>query len=931
MALRDCLVKAGDGLVQADRRTLVESAQAYQKDGMPQAEAERRAVQDLLDVYEREKTSIERQIAEQYGGGKPAVEKAPQQKSEQRAGPAEEPKPKAEEPKPEPVSKADAKPEPTRASGDKEPGAGTFYSNPFADPQLWAKAAKDAGFALKAVAKAVQDAFGWTVAQSKWLTDTMAEVKDKFQIGTGVHAHKAGVYGNAVVRLYRAVLESSGTDMLAIARRSGSKTMQDLVLKFAHDPANTSGQAETLPLRVEYEWARMASPVARALQSVEDLAKKAGRNPKEAMQQVANLVRNPRNIRQGNPVHDAAAAIRKALDGALKYMRDAGMDVGEVKDGYYPREFDMDVVRREPQAEFEAAAQRAYRETGLDAESARLAANQLWLKLVFGEGSLYGRGVGKPEGNFLEGRVFGKQVDDPAHPLHKFLVHDPRQSIPSYLQRAVRRAELVRVIGDTPEKWDGLRNQMIEEGVSPEAISDLQDFIQTAGGMQGDKGLNRSIMSAVSWLRTLGTLMFLEKATMTSIPEMIMPAIRSGNLLDIHRSIGTTFKALFLKSRGDVKALEELADDLGLLTAHMGGSVMMNRWHGGDFAGKTQTWIMDEHFKMTGLTQYTEATRIAALDIGRVFVRRLAKGSGKLADEYLGEVGIPKAQAEAFRKWLLATNDGLPSAADLRAAPQDMQRLYTTAMRKFEADSIMRPNQTTRPQWMNKPVLGLFGQLQSYNYAFYNHVLKRNVKQAWKAVSDADYTTAERMTLARPLLMLPLLAAMQGLVGEARDHAFGDPDKEMEFWQKVARAFSRGIPVAPIDPILNIVTGAKYQRSTTETVSGPVLGMVGRTADSYVDYFVKNSPNTNTQERAVEKSIYDQFIEPSAAVALSFAYATAPNLPAKMAVAGARQVVGSGVTRNEFIDAVAGEKKTRGGGGDAFASGFGFGFDSVGF
>jgi hypothetical protein len=785
------------------------------------------------------------------------------------------------------------------------PGAGTLSANPFFDPAVWAQAAKDAGHALRVLNKALQDAYGWTADHTGWFGDKMKELaslaKKAAQKGEG----KQAAFGGFLVRNARALLDDAGADMFAVAKRSGSQTMQDLVKRFHNVAFDGSGQSETVSQRVEYEWNRMMSPVSKALDQAEALAKSAGRDVDQAMEQVANLVRNPRNIRKGNPIHDAADTIRKTLDEALKYMRDAGMEVGQIKDGYFPRQFDLSLAGRHA-VEFEAALKRAYMDEGMSARDADLAAKTLFDTLMYRQTSLFEMANGKPEANFVESRVFGKGVDDPRHPLNKFLVNDPRSALSDYLQKTVRRAETARALGgDSAENWADLRNRMVHEGARPEAIEKLAGFIQVVGGMRGGKG-NPQLQGLISWLRTIGAMSFLEKAAMTSLPEIIMPAIRSGNVLDAHRSIATTFKHLFMKHGHDIKMLDELADDLGLLNAHMSDTVMMNRWHGGDNATKTQTMLMDRHFKMTGLTQYTEATRLGALAVGQVFMRRLAKGTkGKLNTELMGELGIPAGERDAFAKWLMGTNNGMPTAQDLRQAPPKMRALYTTAMRKFDSQTIMRPNQATRPMWMNDhPFLGLLGQLQSYNYAFMNSVLKRNVKMAARALTGDGYTAAERMQLARPLLMMPMLAAMQGMVGEARDALWGDPERKQDLETKVLRAFSRGIPVAQADPIINAWSGAKYQRSAVETVAGPVPGSIGSALDSYINYFQKNSEHTNIGERALAKNVYDTVVEPGASVALAFAFGNVP-LYAKLGLAAARQAVGSGQTREQVIQEVA--------------------------
>jgi hypothetical protein len=64
--------------------------------------------------------------------------------------------------------------------------------------------------------------------------------------------------------------------------------------------------------------------------------------------------------------------------------------------------------------------------------------------------------------------------------------------------------------------------------------------------------------------------------------------------------------------------------------------------------------ILAKYFRRTGLTQWTDATFVSAADLGRVFVRRLAKelegGGGKLNERYLAELGVPKEQASRIHQ-----------------------------------------------------------------------------------------------------------------------------------------------------------------------------------------------------------------------------------------------------------------------------------------
>jgi len=320
---------------------------------------------------------------------------------------------------------------------------------------------------------------------------------------------------------------------------------------------------------------------------------------------------------------------------------------------------------------------------------------------------------------------------------------------------------------------------------------------------------------------------------------------------------------------------------------------------------------MDAFFRRTGLTQWTEATRAGSLDVGRVFLRRLAleaKDGGKLATSYLAELGIPKERAAAFSEWLARTNDGMPRTVDLKGSEAD---LYRVAIRRFVKQSIMNPDATAKPAWMSHPFGAIAGQLQSFNYAFFENVWKRNGRMLGEAWKNADgYTLSERARMAAPMAMMPLLAGAAFAIGEARDALLGDPNRRMEEEgiDKALKAASRGAPVAPLDPLLNYISAARYRRGFAESFSGPYLGKISRGLDAARDYALKNSDSTNTQERRLAGEVWDLVIEPTANLLLTATPAT--TLGRAIAAAGT-QAAGAGGVRDEFVEAVAGPRDPR--------------------
>lgn len=764
--------------------------------------------------------------------------------------------------------------------------AGTLFSNPFH--------------------KAAEVIFGnsktWKNAAREW--EAAVESITKKRPGAGE---------NGVAKFVRAAFDSYSASMRSTVEKNGNSATAKEVMDHFHQIAGegrATGEVHSVAMRAQ---------VGKRMVELDRILGERV-NDKETMRQVVALVRNPKGIRPGTPIHDAADGIRKLLAETLKYMRDAGVKVGEVKDGYFPREFDVDAVMRDPKAFIDAVA-RAYRDNGMAPDVAVKAAKELHDGILYGEtNSLYKAERGATAAPFLKGRVFGKDVDNESHPLNKFLLADPALSLGRYLERAVKRAEIARRFGDNFEKWHdwtddkgkehrGIAGKITDEGGGG-ALKELRDYVAAMSGIK-HPGMSEAAMRVSSYLRTWGSLMFLEKATLSSLSEFIVPALRSGNVLDVGRSLSRTMADLFMKTHSMAAAERRaFAEDMGLAFGHISSALSSARFAGGDPVGRTESRVLDSFFKRTGLSQWTDATRVASADLGRIFVRRLAKevegGGGKLTKRHLAELGVPAEQAAAFAKYALSKNDGMPGAGDLTGPMGD---LYRTAVRKFVSQSIMDPNAGTRPGWMNHPVGAIVGQLQSFNYAFYENVWKRNARLMKEAATGADYTALERAQMAMPTLMMPLLAGFAFAIGEARDAAFGDPERrEKETGtEKAIKAASRGAPIAPLDPWLNIWTSARYNRSFAESAAGPVLGSFARAADAARDLFAKNSDKTNTTERRALRAVWDIFIEPSINLALHFS-------PFGMAAnAAATQLAGAGqVKEKAFVEPLAGERKKQG-------------------
>jgi hypothetical protein len=790
------------------------------------------------------------------------------------------------------------------------------------------------GMPLDKMVEAIAKAYGYFAENSRvaaWLAKEAAAIgknaKGLLEDIKSLRDRPKSSTGHPALRLARWALDSASGAMRAKVAQFNSPTATWVMDQFHTEAGSSRVTGTVYHLAVQAHVNKTLTRLSDALGPIMD--------DKSMMAQVVAQVRNPKSIRRGTKIGDAAAAVSKILAEQLQYLRDAGVDVGEVKDGYYPREFDEAMAAKNP-AEFTAALQRAYEENGVPAKEAKAAAEELAHHVIYDGGI---DSVVKPErGNvrspFLKNRVFGKDVDKPSHPLNKFLVADPASTLSAYVTRVARRAEVARRFGDSFEFWGdlssdrrkelikekgekwvkentGITRRMIDEGAG-DLIADMRDYIALGAGLKRPDLGKRGVIAS-SWIRTWTTLALLEKATLSSLTEIVVPSIRSGNVADVVRSLHGTVRDLARAvGAGTVKAevLRDLAEDIGIVSGNMHDNINAARFSGGDPATAIQSKILDRFFKRTGLTAWTDATRMGALDVSRVFMRRSAlraQQGGKLGARNLMEVGIPEKDVQGFSQWLAGLNDGMPTAADLGSkAGQKYAAMYRAALLRFNAQSIQVVDKTLKPQWMAGHWGATIGQLQSFNYAFWENVWKRQGRMLKDAATGKGYTPQERasMTVA-PMISMTIMFGIGLAVGEARDKLLGDPKRRQEETtkDKLLKAASRSLPVAPLDPLLNWVTAARYQRGTTDFLAGPALSTIARGADSFSGLALHNSESTNTAERAMAKVVWDLGIEPATNAILAL---TTAGVLGTAGSAALTQVAGAGDVREKFVSSVAG-------------------------
>jgi hypothetical protein len=786
-----------------------------------------------------------------------------------------------------------------QASRDAAGGLKTDAPQKAADDGLFAppKDKRQGGMELGAFGTPQQwaNAIGWPVERYKaWRAhqqDMARTLKADLERGRG---------DKVVQNWIRRVILPADSWIRGVAKEFSSPTLNSVIDKINARAGDDAGKA------VGKTWQEAVSSSTEGLMGKLEKALGKTLDDPAQMAQVVKLVQNPGNIRPGTAIHDAAKALSGLLKDVHGYMRAAGVEVGEIKNGYFPRVTEMAAIAKDP-AGFVADAKRAFMLAGASAKDAAALAAEWRDAVLFGknQASPFALAGGDAHANFLKGRTLPKQADEI---MRRWLVQDPSQVLSTYVSSAVRRAETARRFGDRWKDWEGIEDAIRKEGATG-ALPALRDYVASAAGVV-PPGMSPRSLSVMTWARTMTTLGTLEAATISSLMEPVLAAVRTGNLLDAGRAYKNTVRLLFGSAKGDAKRLREIAEDIGAISSAFNHSLMAERWSGGDTFSRTQSKVQSAFFVRTGLEQWTNATREASVSIGETFLRRLAKDpTSNLTTRSLAELGVPPAKAAQFIAWLRATKDGRPELGDLKG---ENGEFYKSALFRFTDQTIMRPNASTRPVWATTPLGRVVFQLQSFQYAFTANVLGRAGRRVFDAVDPRSALTGwERAKLASQVFMpLVVYGAAQAGLSMARDALRSDPvqRKEEPDGMKALRIASRMGVTGYGDLAINTFTGARYGRDPATTLSGPGLSRFLDGIAQHSNAILRNTPNTNTQERALAKWYYDVVLEPTANLALSLA---APG--SSIAAAALTQGIGMGSTREAFIKSVAGEKQQPGG------------------
>lgn len=742
----------------------------------------------------------------------------------------------------------------------------------------------------------------------KGAKEALADVKALREEGTGVKKDARSM----VRQLYDTVFASAHD----VIKEAGDRYKSPTLTKLAKQIYAVAGKADA-----ERSYFEAQNRVQARINEVAKLLKQA-KELGATDKQLEAQIRNPAS-RQG-ALGRIADGIAKLLKEERAYMNEAAGHeaIADRGPGYLPANYNAQKIHNNKEAFIQDAAGAYFQRLAKDRDAstsdadleaeARRRAEAFWYRKVFGDEGRPGVDTKPTKEKFTKERSFDEDayLEDK---LGKYLKDDLPDTLFGYLHRAGKWAEVSRRWGENWSKWPDMEAQMKAEGVPPEVIEQTRGLTDTIiNGAQNDiPAWGRNFLSGLHAAQSIGLL---EKSTMSSLAETLMPIVRSNGDLRVaaYTMLGVVKDSLFKFSKmsehnQSLTELFDFSERLGAIGMMDLNNMLYDRFTSAEDLGKWTGKVMDRFYKGIQMTQLTNRNISRGVGAASVFIDSLSRqalNGRKDAKVYLRELGVPQGQEQEFANYVRGLNQKLPNLPDYGKGTK-MEEAYRTALLRFVDQTTMRPNRSTRPSWMSSPLGRVVGAIQSFNHAFHKNVLMRAARNVKTAATEADLGAFERLRMAGGVLPgLALMTLMQGMIWGFRDKLFSDREKTVG--ARVETAVSGTGLLGKFDPWVQTFSGVRYGRGVEQASLGPVVGKIAEAANAFLGVTAHNSEKTNTAERQAAKATYQTVLEPALQVGAGYLFPQAGGLAQFLT-----RSVAIPKGQEPFMTAVAGEKKKK--------------------
>lgn len=779
----------------------------------------------------------------------------------------------------------------------------TLYSNPFADPKAWADLARAVAGPAKAVG---HEAMAWASGMKALGGKLVDALKSSTSLST-----RAVLRGAEDVHNF--LIGSKAGQMMTIANRTGSAAVRELHDMFMSDPAGKKSVGRTFDEAIQRDASSWTNRLAQILDPLIKGIDPRADNMRGSVAKSAMLDQLGKQIRSGTA--DPKTAMGKAaiqIAALLKEVHtravESGMDIGEVKKNYLPREIDINKAVSDPKT-FIKAATDAYMADGMSAKDAAASAEEWHRSILMKEmgvrpdnADFVRMGTGSPGGNATKGRSLSTNAEAIMSKAGMYF-DNPADALTSYFRRMARASAWTERMGPDLEKWGALKERMIADGVG-DSTKLVVDLVSKMAGMQAPLGAAARIAS--NTLRTLTAYTYLTGAPILHIGQSIMTAARTGNPMNTLRAYGTALNVLVGKGKTDVRT----AETLGLIERGMGDLLT-------ETVG-TKSDSIAKFFHMVGLEPLIRAQSVGNMNAAFAFVRHLAfehaEGDSVAVTRHLNSLGIPEADHAGFTGWVrgLQGGDGTPGFEDFAKGGKNADLMQLAAQRIIN-QVIMRPTSAYRPTWAEHPVGSLVYGITSYAQAFNKLATERAWTMGKSAVTEGGLTLRDRMSMLAPAAMIAALwTPIQYGLWELRQHTLNaNPDKPAKMPETTAGwieriAASSGL-MGRYEMPYNLIAGIKFSRDPASALTGPELSGLSDVVKRGIQWATADKAEGLNARRDFADAAYRNLAYPAMMAALVHS-PLPPNTPFGMIAKGAAAyALRNPVVRHEiFVNPVTG-------------------------
>lgn len=508
----------------------------------------------------------------------------------------------------------------------------------------------------------------------------------------------------------------------------------------------------------------------------------AGLDDKD-MANVAKLLeaKTPLNEIPYAPYLKAVKEIRQQLKDFHTYMQSSEMEMGTVKDDYFPRVWSLTKLIDDREG-FVKMLMDNYPERLAEIAGAANLRNTKHGKLLDGAVEMDNKAAAEEITNYLikrngtDGKVATQREDGVLAPYfaagekREFAWIETQKSEPwqnknligimtGYLHEGVRSAEYTRRFGRKGEHLDAslrtIEAELTDHARAELAKGEFKDqkaanawvtrqmrgIRQSVGAMEGSLGKDISdrMRKFNSWMMVYQNVRLLPLTLFASVVDPMGMIARGATMREafeaFQRGIQEVFRGWADLFRQDPKGA--LSDKWTKLAEHIGAvdaailSHHASEEYSSTYLSHGAKQINDAFFKINGMEAWNRGMRVGAVKSAAAFIARHKALPDVHSQRWLTELGLTPDQITLDGEGNLITDmqDLMDQTGVSETEAKRQIDAIHAALNRWTLSAVLTPNAAQRPAWSSDPHYSLFFHLKQFSYSFHQTILKRAVKE----------------------------------------------------------------------------------------------------------------------------------------------------------------------------------------------------------